>query len=319
MKVLNNITLCGLVMLALLASLVACNKEPVGTLPDGQALIAFNSSVTETKATIDDLKNNHFQVWGGYADKVVFNGVEVRDTLGNSWTYNNHENTYWTNDAYNFYAIYPKSLATSPELANGGGISYDANTKSFTISNYNIKDSDLDLLIATVEDHKYEDVGTTVPLNFRHAFAQVSFQAKKDANAGEIIINNISLYGLPALGTYSSISGEWSFDAENYSDQSNPFVSNSSQNVDNTFKDVLTSTLVFPTLISTEFKVTLSYTILPSDTQTVTSQIATVTEKWEPGKKYVYTFTIIDPNTIIFDPPKVRPWTESSGNVIIVE
>lgn len=274
-----------------------------------QTAIGFNGKVHNSRALADDLKANGIKVWGGYEGGTVpvFDGSDIVFGTNASYT----TNQYWTYNSYNFYAVYPKNTSATYNVANN----------TFTISNYNVKDNqDVDLLISTVEDHEYPKNGSVVNLNFKHALVQVVVKAKKDEGAGNITVTSVSLYGMPTEGRYSSTSGAWSFSA--YSDVDTKFYNSSSfeKELTTSATNMMDALLMFPTsFISTTYMLHVGYKIggqaFDKDIQLSAASI----DKWEAGNVYSYTFTVIDENKIIFDTPKVVPWTASNGNVIIVE
>lgn len=270
------------------------------------------ASTRVTEAGIDDLRSSGFSVYGGYLGDdptKVFDGDLVSTTNGIDWGYVNTK--YWTFNTYSFYAVHPTTAAAS----------YNAATGEFTI-NHNILDNqDLDLLIAKTENHEYPDDGPVVNMNFTHALVQVSFQAKKDASAGTgtdpVKIESVSLYGVPSSGTYSSKSDTWTYSS--VTTEVSPFVQGSDITLETNPKDIFGGAqLMLPAqYIPNTYILKVKHT---EDNYPVVMYLSSASlHQWEPGKKYTYTFTIIDKDLIIFDPPKVTPWTESNGNVIIVE
>lgn len=293
--------------------LASCTDKIV---PDGNGnAIGMSAGIASTRVTeagIDDLRSKGFSVYGGYLGDdptKVFDGDQVSTTNGIDWTYTNTK--YWSFNTYNFYAVHPTTADAS----------YDASTGEFKI-NHNILDNqDLDLLIAKTENHEYPDDGSVVNMNFTHAFVQVSFQAKKDASAGTgtdpVKIESVSLYGVPSSGTYSSKSDTWTYSS--VTTEASPFVQGSDITLETTPKDIFGGAqLMLPAqYIPNTYILKVKHT---EDNYPVVMYLSSASlHQWEPGKKYTYTFTIIDKDLIIFDPPKVTPWTESNGNVIIVE
>lgn len=267
-----------------------------------------------SESTVESLKEG-FSVWGGYDENVVFDGnIVTYDTSTSTWVYTDGPK-YWTKNTYDFQAVYPVSIS-------GATVSYEES--ALKINGYNIPDHpETDLLIGAAENHDYPSDGPLVNMNFRHALAQVTFHAKKDADAGEVSLNEISLYGPASVGSYNSSSDSWTHTS--YTTKNSPFaVSSTKTELDTSTKNALGSLLVFPSsFIPNTYTLYIRYTItynLSKEVYENTILLASASlDSWEAGKKYNYTFTIIDPNTIIFDPPKVTPWTESNGNVIIVE
>lgn len=265
-------------------------------------------AVSENDASV--VQTNGFGVWGGYegGTEAIFANTHVTYEDG-TWGYDNTK--YWTNNTYNFYAVYPASTDAS----------YDASTGEFTITDYDIRNN-VDLLIGAVEDHEYPLDGPTVNINFEHVLAQISFSAKKDEGAGTVKIKSAKFYGVPSAGTYTSSIEGWSHKSEDYTTNSLPFANKTTETeIETTATDVFgTPLLVFPsTHIPATYILYVEYAASGQESTSSMLLAAASLDKWEAGKKYNYTFTIIDKNTIIFDVPKVTPWAESNGNVIIVE
>lgn len=270
-----------------------------------QTAIGFNGKVHNSRALADDLKANGIKVWGGYEGGTVpvFDGSEI--VFGTNASYTTDQ--YWTYNTYNFYAVYPKNTSATYNVANN----------TFTISNYNVKDNQDDLLIATVTDHEYPEDGSVVNLNFSHALVQLEFVGSSTSNTNMALLKNISLYGegLPATATFNS-SGWTLGEATN---ATNPFLA--SDNGGNGWRlsyggnNVLGELFVFPKDKNKNVQVSFKYN--NGNDQNVTVTIPEC--KWEAGKKYRYTFQI-DPNLyIVFNEPEVTNWQNASAGNIVVE
>lgn len=295
-------------ILFLVPLFVSCtsSQEEVPMKEEEQVSIGFNAKVnSRALADINDVKTNGFSVWGGYerGTAPVFNGTDI--TLGSANSYTTTQ--YWTYNTYNFYAVYPK----------GTSATYNVSNNTFTISNYNVKDNQDDLLIATVTDHEYPEDGSVVNLNFKHALVQLEFVGSSTSNTNMALLKNISLYGegLPATATFNS-SGWTLGEATN---ATNPFLA--SDNGGNGWRlsyggnNVLGELFVFPKDKNKNVQVSFKYN--NGNDQNVTVTIPEC--KWEAGKKYRYTFQI-DPNLyIVFNEPEVTNWQNASAGNIVVE
>lgn len=304
-------------ILLLIPLVIAC-RSSVG-IDDAQTDNGANTigfcAIVHTRAIaendLSDVQANGFETWGGHQNETVFDGTHV--TYSNStWGYD--DTKYWThNNIYNFYAVYPADTPAS----------YNATTGEFNIADYNIKTKkDVDLLIGSVEDHQYPDDGPTVSINFQHALTQISFSAKKDAGASEVTVKEVELYGVPHIGSYTSQTHSWTHVNGNYTTVSEPFAEKKTETeLGTTAKDVFGETLLmFPnTHIPTTYTLLVKYTASGQESTSTMLLSSASLHRWEAGFRYNYTFTIIDTESIIFDAPKVTPWKESNGNVIIVE
>lgn len=264
-----------------------------------------------TEATAADLREG-FEVYGGIVAAEpfqVFDGDTVKSANGIDWTYGTPK--YWVNAAYDFHAVYPCGTSASYNKDNG----------DFTIGAYNIKENqDTDLMIAMRENHIYPDDGPTAELNFKHALVQVAFKGKTNSDTGgdPVKITSIKLYGVPSVGTYSSSAKKWTSDQATTSNS--PFISkNEVITLTTAPQDVFGDYLLLFPVNPVPATYALEVKHSESNSSVFLELSSAALGSWEAGNKYVYTFTIIDKDLIIFDAPKVLGWTESNGNVIIVE
>lgn len=297
--------------------LSACNsstlEEEIPSVDERDA-IGFAAKVQNSRAIadLDAVKNDEdgFAVWGGYDKNNVFNGESVIYKDG-FWDYGTPK--YWVLDKiYNFYALYPASLGTS----NSDG--------SFTINNYNLKDNSekevanrTDLIKASVLNMDSNNP-TTVNLNFTHMLTQVEVCGKIEDGAGNVSVNNVKIYGIPNKANYTDIESTWN--TTELSTSTNVFYSKESDiPLSTTSTDVFGGALWVAPLLTNQCVISITYT---QNNTTKTKDIyplAYTSGGWQAGQKYRYTFTVIDDGTILFDTPKITPWLNANGSIIIID
>ena len=282
-----------------------------------QSAIGFNAKVnSRALADINSVKTNGIKVWGGYegGTEPVFNGTEIVFGTNNNYT----TDKYWTYNTYNFYAVYPKGTTATYNVADS----------TFTISNYNVKNTE-DLLCASAT-HTYPENGSTVSLSFKHLLTNisVSFQKAADNKVDSIIVTGVHLIGMNTQGNYTRTTS-----TEAWTDFQKPFyisVSDLSISVEDSLTLCASDMLVMPQPItenSVAFYITYTYkqgssvvaqsksltTYLPAD-------ISVDNPTWVIGKKVNYIGTIHVDKYIEFSTPKVETWgSEQAGGTIIIK
>lgn len=313
------------VYVILLWGLVASCTTTV-TDETGLAVNAITFHSPQTRATADGAfpAGSSFKVWGyrtptGESTPIsVFDGVEVTESDG-VWSYSG-ETRYWEKEnTYDFYALYPSTIEASSTPQN----------TYLTIDSHTFGTDDI---LMAARQNMSGNSPEVVSLTFRHLLSKLQFVVKADkALVGEIKLNSAKLYGLYKKGNYSgetfsaddvAQNGTWlgidgsigTSDVPNFNSlyPEGEFVTTDGITA---FEDLL----VMPYLLDNEVILELNYTI---DTTPVTktfnlalAQIA----RWEAGKNYRYSITIIDEEHILFEVPTVQPWTSATGGIIIVE
>ena len=286
----------------MVALCLACSSDNDDYTPNEGSNIVFGANIETTRADINNIKGEGFKVWGGFGSTTVFNGTNI--TLGSNSTHNT--GVAWTFNTYNFYAVYPTTVAAT----------YTA-PSTFTISNYNIKEKqNTDLLIASATGHIYPDNGDAVGLYFTHALAKLEFVGKSNTSTAMPMLKNISVYGegTPATATYNN-SQEWTLNSA--TTQAAPLFTDDNNDAGWNLSDkgttVASNILVFPKPSTKNVNVDLTvFNGSTTETRTITIPAA----EWEAGKIYRYTFTI-DPNNDISITLKIKKWNEldSSYNI----
>lgn len=316
-------SVCGILLWGLVASCTTTVTDESGLAANA---ITFQSP--QTRATADGAfpAGSSFTVWGyrtltGESTPIpVFAGVKVTESDG-VWSYDG-ETRYWEKgNTYDFYALYPSTIeASTPQ-----------NTY-LTIDSHTFGSDDI---LMAARQNMSGNSPEVVSLTFRHLLSKLQLVVKADKASqeivGEIKLESAKLYGLYKKGNYS---GE-TFSADDVT-QNGTWLgidgSIGTSDVPNfnslypegkvvtpggitAFEDLL----VMPYRLDDKVILELNYMI---DTTPVTktfnlalAQIA----RWEAGKNYRYSITIIDEEHILFEVPTVQPWTSATGGIIIVE
>lgn len=288
--------------------------------------ITFHSPQTRTTADGAFPAGSSFKVWGyrtptGESTPIpVFDGVEVTESDG-VWTYGG-ETRYWEKEnTYDFYALYPSTIKASPSSQN----------TYLTIDSHTFGTDDM--LMATRQNMSGNSP-EVVSLTFRHLLSKLQLVVKADEASqdivGEIKLSSAKLYGLYKEGNYSgetfsaddvTQSGTWSGTAGSIgtSDAPNSQYSGNKEVTPDGISVFDEDLLVMPYRLDDKVILELNYTIgttpVTKNFNLALAQIA----RWEAGKNYRYSVTIIDEEHILFEVPTVQPWTSATGGIIIVE
>lgn len=189
-------------------AMVSCAKDEAIEINNGEAIgFAATSGRTTRTATIDGVDElNKFRVWGFHqadataAETALMTNVLVEKDGNGDWGYG--DPYFWpTVGTCDFYGIYPTTddVATSPitvDMAN--------KTVSYDIYTGNMLDwNPTDWLYSVNADEARQD--TKVPMNFRHAMAQIVFQVKNTNKNLKITIpeSTIDLMCASQKGVYT--------------------------------------------------------------------------------------------------------------------
>ncbi len=268
--------------------------------------VSYIQDTPITKGT--PVTNNNLKSFGGeialrafYENEQFVNDVFVFDRNGNVRT---SIACYWpvAEDAMvNFWSFHPKEIADAKDY----NITNDASTPSLSFY-YNQKKADEDILVDATEQKDmfmaYTRQGKesgSVDLEYIHALSSIKFQVVK-ALSGEV--QNITISNVHAGGTitYSPNGSDkfmWDLDDEKYSLNQNfaqnieeDFAGDLSQgitkDIDNTVFMLIPQPLAGKTL-------TIKY-IKDGESQPKTYTADIPGEKWEPGKSYTYTVSLMD-------------------------
>lgn len=146
-------------------------------------------------------------------------GVEI-EYKNNGWTYKNPDDMlYWPHiSPLDFYALSPSdNLGMTYPTIQGG-----SQTFTYTVNDdYGAPiypDKNVDVMYAVATNQKKADLTNgVVTLHFKHALSQVVFQATKKDEQMHVHINQMELFTLPVMGTFTfprtaSEDGSWAYD-----------------------------------------------------------------------------------------------------------
>ncbi len=300
--------------------------------------IAFRSA--DTRALKESFETgDSFSVWGYslIGDNVLslqrdFENVEVEKKSASVWEYDNPR--YWISArTYRFYALYPYASGESATLDT------DLGTLSLPLSLAGAEHQQ-DFMTATPIQISYtQQEGVTpdpVAFDFNHRLAYVELCGREEVSSyggGSVTVTRVSFYGMAGSATYSeTIAGEstWTpasslttMDAPYLVDnRQTPLASLSAAQPTALFENGI---LALPGNITINYAFRIEYEIdfggNKSYHETILrpATVAQVVPTWEAGKKYRYTFTVIDQDRILFDVPTVTPWGEDNEDIFIVE
>ena len=277
------------------ASLQSCqNTEQI---PHGYPILFRCADITRAEATLDDLKENGFDVYAYFTGNGnTFTFTKSLSFEANGWIYNG-DIEYWLPGAtYYFKAVYPNGV---------GEIDNTTSAQSFTISNFDVT-SQTDLLVAETGAIDVDASlgsptgGSVVNLQFKHLLANVVVKIKAEVN---VTIKEVTLKYVPIKCDYTG--NNWLPSA-----QGNISQGELDESLSPAANPAEFGFLVFPQ--------TANGVELFIRTSDKNYEIPIPNITWAAGKKYTYTLTIKQ-NDILFDEPSVEEWDEESavGSVVI--
>ena len=306
-----------LIRVALLGTalfLLSCTKTEVRQAYSDDAITFTNIGTKAPVESKDDIKS--FSVWGWYADdaagnpSVVFDNTKVYEKDA-SWTYDGLQ--FWqSGKTYDFYALYPDTATlTTPDQSGNKAAesaSYDA-AGNLTITGFD-STSGHDLMTASRTDMLGSNP-QPVAFTFSHELALVSFVGQSEGSNAQII--SIKFSGVKNIGNYNaSLSPEWTVSGNHVYEEA-------SFELPSVPTDIFGEIMVIPQSVNDDYKLTIEYEYkgIEGASQTKEISLPDSVTKWEAGKSYRYTFTIVG-DYILFSTPEVNAWSESSGGIIIV-
>ncbi len=329
--------------LAVLLATTSCSDSNDATQPSDPARALSFAAYNGSRSLVEkdnDLQTGCFAVWGEFVSIVkpgnpvrVFTATPVTyspDT--GSWGYTDTQ--YWfPGQDYSFVAIHPASLAADAQY-NGG--------TSITLTDYNViaeNHKGIDLLADAATRQCIGGSMDVVNFRFKHLLTQLNFVPRVNpAVTQKVIIESASVYGIPSTGTWTGFnadgSAKWtvSTGSGDMTTLNNPLGAVSTEMTvtpgDTNNKTLFTNVnplLCIPQAIPHDavFRVTYHYEDSPErhNTSVYRLQLAstTLTNGWEAGKTYRYTFEIGSNDFILFSKPEVVPWDDKGGSNIIIQ
>lgn len=295
--------------------LLSCTKTEVRQAYGGDAITFTNIGTKAPVESKDDIKS--FSVWGWYADDVagtnpsiVFDNTEVYEEDA-AWTYDGLQ--FWqSGKTYVFYALYPDTATlTTPDQSGNKAAesaSYDA-AGNLTITGFD-STSGHDLMTASRTGMSGSNP-QPVAFTFSHELALVSFVGQSEGSNAQII--SIKFSGVKNIGNYNaSLSPEWTVSGNHVYEEA-------SFELPSVPTDIFGEIMVIPQSVNDDYKLTIEYEYkgIEGTSQKKEISLPDSVTRWEAGKSYRYTFTIVG-DYILFSTPEVNAWSESSGGIIIV-
>ena len=293
---------------------ISCTKTTApGTEASPEGAITFSG--VDTKAAVEDASEiNEFSVWGYYtpvdASSTVFDEVTVTRE-DSQWKYDGLK--FWqSGKTYDFYALYPDTatLTTPDQSGNKAAESASYNAAgNLTITGFD-STSGHDLMTASCTDMLGSDP-QPVAFTFSHELALVSFVGQSEGSNAQII--SIKFSGVKNIGNYNaSLSPEWTVSGNHVYEEA-------SFELPSVPTDIFGEIMVIPQSVNDDYKLTIEYEYkgIEGTSQKKEISLPDSVTRWEAGKSYRYTFTIVG-DYILFSTPEVNAWSESSGGIIIV-
>lgn len=295
--------------------LLSCTKTEVRQADGSDAITFTNIGTKAPVESKDDIKS--FSVWGWYADdaagnpSVVFDNTKVYEKDA-AWTYDGLQ--FWqSGKTYDFYALYPDTATlTTPDQSGkkaAESAAYDA-AGNLTVTGFD-STSGHDLMTASRIDMPGSNP-LPVAFTFSHELALVSFVGQSEGSNAQII--SIKFSGVKNIGNYNaSLSPEWTVSG------SHVVYEEASFELPSVPTDIFGEIMVIPQSVNDDYKLTIEYEYkgIEGTSQKKEISLPDSVTKWEAGKSYRYTFTIVG-DYILFSTPEVNAWSESSGGIIIV-
>lgn len=316
-------------ILLLLPLLTACNSELDfgGDTPGTKnAAIGFsnNMKITRAEATLNDIQEYGFSVWGGYEGNTVFNGRKVT-FVNSAWSYEPTE--YWTYNTYDFHGVYPTPVANSTD--KNYTVTWNNTTKELKIENFNASNN-IDLLHAPIVNQNGQSTSVTsqpVTMNFNHILTNVNVELIKKQEAQVIEIVKAAIL-LPTEGDYSwpeKNGKKWI--VNEFSTKTLTFdYSAESKTLSNAqYTTIIENLLCIPQEITANaITLRVDYSFKPESSAETTENreyyVTLPAGTWNPGDKVVYRGIIDAHMNIVFGAPTVEEWGEDmAGGTIIIK
>lgn len=294
--------------------LLSCTKTEVRQADGSDAITFTNIGTKAPVESKDDIKS--FSVWGWYADaagnpSVVFDNTKVYEKDA-AWTYDGLQ--FWqSGKTYDFYALYPDTATlTTPDQSGkkaAESAAYDA-AGNLTVTGFDSTKGH-DLMTASNIGLSGTNHPQSVAFTFSHELALVSFVGQSEGSNAQII--SIKFSGVKNIGNYNaSLSPEWTVSGNHVYEEA-------SFELPSVPTDIFGEIMVIPQSVNDDYKLTIEYEYkgIEGTSQKKEISLPDSVTKWEAGKSYRYTFTIVG-DYILFSTPEVNAWSESSGGIIIV-
>lgn len=241
------------------------------------------------------------------------------------FTYDNTR--YWVNDrTFYFFGFYPETTVitrTSEESESGTILRYTGSVQVPYAA-----DSDfMTALTIQREIPEGEEFPEGVPMKFKHYFANIGFEATKNANNARITITSIGFSGISRTANLSIVCQPGSSYTEELvpvPEQRTVLRRNLEYNIE-TGTELLKDNglLVVPqSIVDGQVMLNISYEYQQDGQEveyyTFSKAIPAVT--WKANQRYVYTLTLSVDKNIYISTPTVEEWgSPQSGGIIIIK
>ena len=329
---------------AIAALMGACTATDAWEEAADYDAICFRPPVLTRAAVESFADGDRFSVWAwhenaadGTARTPVFADDDATPTpvanTGGQWTYEGGYRYWQAGEVYDFHAFYPETADLT--AASPGASAVYAADGTLSVSNFQVASAAA--LMAASATGLPGDAPQAVPLTFRHLLTRVTFAGSIDPSTLALLpgftaeVTDARLYGIrpsgnyEANGTAAAPAYGWTHTG-NLTTGSNPLYHHNAPialPADGTASNVMADCFVWPGEVSTAVTFAVTYRS-SADGQTFTEHtqqlhLDAFLRQWEPGKHYLYTFTIMDSDHILFGTPTVNAWDEATGGIIVVE
>ena len=194
----------------------------------------------------------------------------------------------------------------------------------------------VDLMAASVSAMN-GSLSAPVSFSFTHLLSRIQIVGKRNEATVGIEgfmprIHEVKLYGMPGSGGLSINAADLSDKTKILSSWTGSDVTTSDSPLivfrSDTGAEVtregtlLIDVLPLPQYITRDYYVEVEYSTngTSGEHKTATIQLNSLpVTKWEVGRQYRYTFSVLDDDRILFDIPTVNAWDEAVGGIIIVD
>ena len=286
--------------------------------------IHFGVTMHENRSLINESKEmDSISVWswrkttGTTNKEIVFKKTTVKYNTANSSWYYNPPKPWLLDNIYDFYALYPNTIAKA-NYTDKGKLSFEKIDLKQT-AEYN-KEKVVDLMQAkTIGIETLSEPPEFVSLTFSHMLTNINIDLKKSENNSndKMEVTYILLNGMDCVGSMTD--DVWTLSEPSYFWDKLETPQLLSEKASSCFSNVL----MLPQTIAENqvaLYVVYSYQLAGGTAMTKTLETYLPAGEWKAGEKIVYTGTIQVDNNIVFETPQVESWgTEQVGGTIIIQ
>lgn len=300
--------------------------------------ITINSSVSVTRATIDDLESSGFGVWSFITNSKQTNAPYMENTKveykDDKWVYSPIK--YWLVDTkFSFVATYPY-VGNSTYTTKSGAVEL---TLSETPSN-----TDYLVALKSVDTGDIAfDPSESVQLQFNHLLSNVSLNVWRDHGKhqnDQMRVRKVTLSNIRKAGTYSSATNSWAltndkltmeYTNDNVADNDNIGAAtkeDDSFEFSDTPSTPFSGLMLLPQAIdasSNSVSLKIRYELKrnnAADWESAELETILPAISWEKGRQYVYNVVLssVTDITVYYIQTKVDPWgTPQVGGTVIIK